>query len=118
VPANCLTTCASIDEAFIQRNLPDLGQEVEDTQVFTWQLTNWKKLERKLTGPDFPCGGHKWQVDIHSPWPRGYLMNNAGEFYYFPLAMPVHHPMILYRFTWTMLTQKHLRIGTRVPNSH
>ncbi|PVG02230.1 putative ubiquitin-specific processing protease 21 [Serendipita vermifera] len=49
-------------EAFIQRNLPDLGQEVEDTQVFTWQLTGWKKLERKLTSPEFPCGGHKWRV--------------------------------------------------------
>jgi len=51
-----------IDELFMQRHLPDLGQEVEDTQVFTWNLSNWRKLERKITSPDFPCGGHKWHV--------------------------------------------------------
>jgi ubiquitin carboxyl-terminal hydrolase 7 len=56
------TLHALADEAFMQRHLPDLGQEVEDTQVFTWPLTNWRKLERKMTSPDFVCGGHKWQV--------------------------------------------------------
>lgn len=49
----------------MQRHLPDLGQDVEDTQVFKWQLTNWKKLERKIASPEFSCGGHKWQVVRH-----------------------------------------------------
>lgn len=40
--------------------MPDLGHEVKDFQVFSWRLPNWKKLEKKLTSPDFECGGHKW----------------------------------------------------------
>ncbi|KAG8830768.1 hypothetical protein FRC17_004263 [Serendipita sp. 399] len=54
-------------EAFMQRHLPDLGQEVEDSQVFTWRLSNWKKLERKISSPEFPCGGHKWRVATSRP---------------------------------------------------
>jgi ubiquitin carboxyl-terminal hydrolase 7 len=42
--------------------MPDLGHDVKDFKVFTWKLTNWKKLEKKLTGPEFECGGHKWSV--------------------------------------------------------
>ncbi|KIM26035.1 hypothetical protein M408DRAFT_330816 [Serendipita vermifera MAFF 305830] len=49
-------------EQFMARHLPDLGQEVEDTQIFTWPLTNWRKLERKITSPEFGCGGHKWRA--------------------------------------------------------
>ncbi|TEB31291.1 ubiquitin carboxyl-terminal hydrolase 5 [Coprinellus micaceus] len=50
------------NEAFAARHLPDLGHDVKDFKVFTWRLTNWKKLEKKLTSPDFECGGHKWRV--------------------------------------------------------
>jgi hypothetical protein len=46
----------------MQTQMPDLGQEVEDTQVFTWNLPNWSALPRQLTSPEFLCGGHKWQV--------------------------------------------------------
>ena len=42
--------------------MPDLGHDVKDFKVFTWALPNWKKLEKKLTGPEFECGGHKWHV--------------------------------------------------------
>ncbi|KAG8854610.1 hypothetical protein FRB91_003319 [Serendipita sp. 411] len=49
-------------ESFMQRHLPDLGQEVEDATVYTWNITNWKKLERKISSPDFSCGVHKWRV--------------------------------------------------------
>lgn len=44
--------------------MPDLGHEVKDFTVFSWKLNNWKKLEKKLTSPDFECGGHKWYVYV------------------------------------------------------
>lgn len=40
--------------------MPDLGHDVKDFTVYTWRLNNWKKLEKKLTSPEFDCGGHKW----------------------------------------------------------
>ncbi|CCA77798.1 probable ubiquitin-specific processing protease 21 [Serendipita indica DSM 11827] len=61
-PEETLTISVDDHETFMQRHLPDLGQEVEDTQVFSWPLSNWKKLDRKITSPEFPCGGHKWRV--------------------------------------------------------
>ncbi|KAF5357773.1 hypothetical protein D9756_001634 [Leucocoprinus leucothites] len=49
-------------EAFAAKHMPDLGHDVKDFKVFTWKLTNWKKLEKKLTSPEFDCGGHKWRI--------------------------------------------------------
>ncbi|OSC99045.1 cysteine proteinase [Trametes coccinea BRFM310] len=49
-------------EAFAAKHMPDLGHEVKDFKVFTWRLTNWKKLEKKLTSPEFECGGHRWRI--------------------------------------------------------
>lgn len=49
-------------EAFAAKHMPDLGHDVKDFQVFTWRLTNWKKLDKKLTSPEFECGGHKWRI--------------------------------------------------------
>lgn len=49
-------------EAFAAKHLPDLGHDVKDFQVYTWRLSNWKKLEKKLTSPEFDCGGHKWRI--------------------------------------------------------
>jgi ubiquitin carboxyl-terminal hydrolase 7 len=40
--------------------MPDLGHDVKDQKAFTWPLKNWKKLDKKLTSPEFECGGHKW----------------------------------------------------------
>jgi len=48
------------DEAFAAKHMPDLGHDVKEFKVFTWKLTGWKKLEKKLTGPEFDCGGHRW----------------------------------------------------------
>ena len=42
--------------------MPDLGHDVKDFKVFTWPLAGWKKLDKKLTSPDFECGGHKWSL--------------------------------------------------------
>ncbi|TFK76518.1 cysteine proteinase [Pluteus cervinus] len=49
-------------DAFAAKHLPDLGHDVREFTVFTWRLSNWKKLEKKLTGPEFDCGGHKWRI--------------------------------------------------------
>ncbi|KAH7915018.1 hypothetical protein BJ138DRAFT_1170257 [Hygrophoropsis aurantiaca] len=49
-------------EAFAAKHMPDLGHDVKDFKVFSWRLANWKKLEKKLTSPDFECGGHKWRI--------------------------------------------------------
>jgi ubiquitin carboxyl-terminal hydrolase 7 len=40
--------------------MPDLGHDVKEFKVFSWKLTGWKKLEKKLTSPEFDCGGHHW----------------------------------------------------------
>ncbi len=50
------------DEAFAAKHLPDMGYDVKDFQVSHWRVGNWKKLDKKLTGPEFECGGHKWCV--------------------------------------------------------
>lgn len=52
------------DEAFAAKHMPDLGHDVKEFKVFTWPLKGWKKLEKKLTGPEFECGGHKWRVPV------------------------------------------------------
>lgn len=57
-----LTCCGMIEEAFAAKHLPDMGYDVKDFKVFNWKLSSWKKLDKKLTSPDFECGGHKWCV--------------------------------------------------------
>ncbi len=57
----CLINVA-LDESFAAKHMPDLGHEVKEFKVFSWKLTNWKKLEKKITSPEFECGGHKWYV--------------------------------------------------------
>jgi len=42
--------------------MPDLGHDVQEFQVFHWKLKGWKELGKKLTSPEFDCGGHKWYV--------------------------------------------------------
>ena len=48
------------DDAFAAKHMPDLGHEVKEFKVYHWKLSNWKKLEKKITSPEFECGGHKW----------------------------------------------------------
>lgn len=48
------------DDAFTAKHMPSMGLDVKDFQVFNWKITNWKKLDKKLTSPEFECGGHKW----------------------------------------------------------
>ena len=48
------------DDAFAAKHMPDLGQDIKEFKVFTWSLTKWKSLDKKLHSPEFECGGHKW----------------------------------------------------------
>ena len=57
---NCGDDGCSVDEAFAAKHMPDLGHEVKEFKVFHWRLANWKKLEKKITSPEFDCGGHRW----------------------------------------------------------
>ncbi|KDQ18041.1 hypothetical protein BOTBODRAFT_29357 [Botryobasidium botryosum FD-172 SS1] len=49
-------------QAFVHKHMPDLGHEVDDFKVFTWRLSKWRALEKKLTSPEFECGGHRWRI--------------------------------------------------------
>ncbi|VDB82829.1 unnamed protein product [Peniophora sp. CBMAI 1063] len=49
-------------DAFAAKHMPDLGQDIKEFKVFTWPLTKWKSLDKKLHSPEFECGGHKWRI--------------------------------------------------------
>ncbi|PWN43435.1 putative ubiquitin-specific processing protease 21 [Ceraceosorus guamensis] len=48
--------------AFAAKHLADLGQEEADFAVCDWVLRDWNALDKRLTGPEFECGGHKWRI--------------------------------------------------------
>jgi ubiquitin carboxyl-terminal hydrolase 7 len=48
------------EHAFAAKHLADLGQEEADFGVFHWEIRNWAALEKRITGPEFECGGHRW----------------------------------------------------------
>ena len=50
------------DKAFAAKHLPDLGPAVKEFKAHTWKVTNWTKLETKVTSQEFDCGGHLWSV--------------------------------------------------------
>ncbi|KAH0446021.1 hypothetical protein IEQ34_025144 [Dendrobium chrysotoxum] len=50
------------ERAFAAKHLADLGQEEEDFKVLHWDITNWGTLEKRITGPEFECGGHRWRI--------------------------------------------------------
>ncbi|CAG8667385.1 8986_t:CDS:10, partial [Cetraspora pellucida] len=42
--------------------MPDPGYEIEDFQYHTWNITNWRSLDKRITGPEFEAGGWKWRI--------------------------------------------------------
>ena len=56
----CVPNRTYTDDEFAAKHMPDLGHDVEDFTVFSWKLRNWKSLEKKITSPEFDCGGHRW----------------------------------------------------------
>ncbi|CCF52859.1 hypothetical protein NDA11_006518 [Ustilago hordei] len=49
-------------KAFAEKHLADLGQEEQDFAVCTWNIKGWRTLDKRLTGPEFECGGHRWRI--------------------------------------------------------
>lgn len=99
----CHTPCISLtpflhplDEAFAAKHMPDLGYDVKEFQVFHWKLQGWKKLEKKLTGPEFDCGGHKWCVlSPYRPLPHlRNLKTRSGGYFSSRSAIPTLPRMI------------------------
>ncbi|KAF0554339.1 cysteine proteinase [Gigaspora margarita] len=39
-----------------------LSSEIEDFQYYTWRITGWRGLEKKITSPEFEAGGWKWRI--------------------------------------------------------
>lgn len=48
------------DEAYAAKAMPDLGLEIADFQAQTWRIEKWSQQPKRLVGPEFSCGGHKW----------------------------------------------------------
>lgn len=42
----------------------DLGIPVQDYQVFSWRIPNYRKLTKRVTSETFTVGGHEWCVVI------------------------------------------------------
>lgn len=40
--------------------MPDLGHEIADFKYYSWKPAKWRTLDKKITSPEFVCGGHKW----------------------------------------------------------
>ena len=53
------------DTAMMERVLPpNPDLETKEEAHSTWHIQDWRKLERKLHGPIFKCGGFPWWVII------------------------------------------------------
>ena len=93
---------------------------MQDFCVYTWNLSNWRKLEKKITSPEFECGGHRWYVSlflsfcpvfshVHKAQQFTLSISFLGEYYFSPLAIRMRHLMTLSRSTLTMRTQSELQ---------
>ncbi|KAF0554328.1 putative ubiquitin-specific processing protease 21 [Gigaspora margarita] len=68
--------------------MPDLGYEIEDFQYYTWRITGWSGLEKRLTSPEFEAGGWKWRILL---FPSGNL-NTENVSIYLDFADPKGAP--------------------------
>lgn len=109
-------TC-SPDEAYAAKAMPDLGLEVEDFQAQTWRIERWSQQPKRLVGPEFSCGGHKWCVRRHRP-SEGRLNKPIGASCSFLRATPAASQM-----TWSLsistmpIPKRPQRAGMRVLSS-
>ncbi|KAG0340089.1 hypothetical protein BG000_000719 [Podila horticola] len=49
--------------------MPDLEEAACET--FQWDITDWRSLDKRVTGPEFEIGGYKWQFAL--------LMSNPDD---------------------------------------
>ncbi|CAG8659917.1 6124_t:CDS:10, partial [Dentiscutata heterogama] len=58
--------------------MPNLGYEIEDFQSYTWQITNWKDLEKEVRSPKFKAGGCNWRILLY---PYGKINTDSVSIY-------------------------------------
>ncbi|RIB11627.1 TRAF-like protein [Gigaspora rosea] len=46
----------------VNKVLPGLSYEIEDFQYYTWRITGWRGLKKRITSPEFEVGGLKWRI--------------------------------------------------------
>ncbi|GAA6033904.1 hypothetical protein NBRC10512_001767 [Rhodotorula toruloides] len=63
-------------DAFAAKHLTDMGEPVEDFQVFSWKLSDYRRLDKRVTSPEFACGGHKWNILL---FPMGNSNGQAND---------------------------------------
>ncbi|ORZ20052.1 cysteine proteinase [Lobosporangium transversale] len=66
----------SVDDVewMTKKFLPLIGDlEERACEIFQWEITDWKALGKRVTGPVFEIGGHKWRILLY---PQG---NNTDD---------------------------------------
>ncbi|CAG8689834.1 22534_t:CDS:10, partial [Gigaspora margarita] len=53
---------SEIDQTIANKVMPAPGYEIEDFQYYTWRITGWSGLEKRITSPEFEAGGWKWRI--------------------------------------------------------
>jgi hypothetical protein len=51
-----------IDTEIANKVLPDLDLEVEAFDVFHWEVSDWRGLDKRTHSPEFEIGGYKWYM--------------------------------------------------------
>ncbi|CAG8478545.1 24164_t:CDS:10 [Cetraspora pellucida] len=49
-------------QAIANTIMPNIDYEIEDFQYYTWRITGWKELEKRITSPEFDAGNWKWRI--------------------------------------------------------
>ena len=106
-------------EAFATKHLPPPNHDVKEFQVFHWKLRDWKELERKLTSPEFDCGGYKWCIlpgyrrVCHSHrltmYPGRYISSPVGD-------LAFHQMTVFLSISIAPAPRLWKRVGTLAPN--
>ena len=47
-------------EDIVNNHFSKLDQEIVDTQVFHWEISNWSDLPQRVESPVFEVGGYQW----------------------------------------------------------
>ncbi|TKA81612.1 hypothetical protein B0A55_03555 [Friedmanniomyces simplex] len=78
-PAEPAMPLATDHDAIRDRFMPPYAEyETEAEAVFTWDITNWRSLPKRTTGPVFHCAGHPWRILF---FPFGNAASEAVSFY-------------------------------------
>ncbi|KAF9172197.1 hypothetical protein BGX20_006156 [Mortierella sp. AD010] len=55
--------CGILVEWMTRKYLPIIGDlEEKACEIFQWEIKDWGALDKKITGPEFEIGGHKWRI--------------------------------------------------------